>query len=44
LFAIASIIVAMLFFFEWLGSEQPQHWVEIPVAASPNKGNAATRK
>ncbi len=26
------ILTILLFFFEWLGSEQPQKWVEEPVA------------
>ncbi|MCC6478196.1 hypothetical protein [Sphingorhabdus sp.] len=29
--AIPIVLVAALFFFEWLGSEQPQRFVEIEV-------------
>ncbi len=29
--ALALLLTMMLFFFEWLGSEQPQKWVEEPV-------------
>ena len=30
--ALALLAIALLFFFEWLGSEQPQNWVESPIA------------
>ena len=30
--ALALLAIALLFFFEWLGSEQPQIWVESPIA------------
>ena len=30
-FTVAIVLVAALFFFEWLGSEQPQRVVEIEV-------------
>jgi hypothetical protein len=29
---LALLAIALLFFFEWLGSEQPQKWVESPIA------------
>lgn len=29
--AVALLLTILLFFFEWLGSEQPQKWVEQPV-------------
>jgi hypothetical protein len=29
--ALALLFTILLFFFEWLGSEQPQKWVEEPV-------------
>jgi hypothetical protein len=41
LIALALIMVALLFFFEWLGSEQPQKWVEQPIALPPEPGSAA---
>lgn len=30
--ALALLAIALLFLFEWLGSEQPQIWVESPIA------------
>ena len=33
MFAVLALLaIALLFFFEWLGSEQPQIWVESPIA------------
>jgi hypothetical protein len=42
LFAIAAIMIVLLFFFEWLGSEQPQIWVESPVAVPSKDGSDAS--
>jgi hypothetical protein len=39
LLLLACGLVAMLFFFEWLGSEQPQKWVESPIAVPPDEGD-----
>jgi hypothetical protein len=44
LFAIVAIMVVLLFFFEWLGSEQPQKWVESPIALPPEDGGADKRR
>jgi hypothetical protein len=40
--ALALLAIALLFFFEWLGSEQPQIWVESPIAV-PVAKNPATK-
>ncbi len=43
-FAMLILLVAALFFFEWLGSEQPQKTVEIevqPPAAAAGNGESA---
>jgi hypothetical protein len=39
--ALALAAVALLFFFEWLGSEQPQEWVETPIAVPPDPDGKA---
>jgi hypothetical protein len=44
LLALALGLVALLFFFEWLGSEQPQVWVETPIDVPPENGGAAKRR
>lgn len=36
--AVPIVLVAALFFFEWLGSEQPQRLVEIEVAPGIRSG------
>lgn len=41
LVALALLATALLFFFEWLGSEQPQKWVESPIAVPVEKDRAA---
>ena len=33
------VLVAALFFFEWLGSEQPQKLVEVDIQLKPASGN-----
>jgi hypothetical protein len=33
--AIVVMLAMLLFFLEWLGSEQPQKWVETPLAVPP---------
>lgn len=33
------VLVAALFFFEWLGSEQPQKLVEVDIRLEPGTGN-----
>jgi hypothetical protein len=33
--AIVAMLIMLLFFLEWLGSEQPQKWVETPLAVPP---------
>ena len=38
--ALALVAIALLFFFEWLGSEQPQIWVESPIAVPVAKDQA----
>jgi hypothetical protein len=38
--ALALMAIALLFFFEWLGSEQPQIWVESPIAVPVAKDQA----
>jgi hypothetical protein len=38
LVALALLATALLFFFEWLGSEQPENWVESPIAVPVEKG------
>jgi hypothetical protein len=43
LLLLACAMVGLLFFFEWLGSERPQKWVEVPIAVPPDKGSAAKR-
>ena len=40
--ALALLAIALLFFFERLGSEQPQIWVESPIAV-PVAKDPATR-
>ncbi len=40
--ALALLATALLFFFEWLGSEQPQNWVESPIDV-PVKENRAEK-
>jgi hypothetical protein len=40
LLLLACLLVALLFLLEWLGSEQPQHWVETPIAVPPQEGAA----
>lgn len=39
--ALALLAVALLFFFEWLGSEQLQVWVESPIAVPVEKDQTA---
>ena len=42
LLLLACIGLALLFFLEWLGSEQPQKWVETPIEVPPEaKGTAS---
>jgi hypothetical protein len=31
-FGLVILLTILLFFFEWLGSEQPEKWVEKPIA------------
>jgi hypothetical protein len=38
--ALALLAIALLFFFEWLGSEQPQNWVESPIDVPVQKDQA----
>ncbi len=40
--SIVAMLVALLFFFEWLGSERPQIWVETPLPMPPEKGANGT--
>jgi hypothetical protein len=35
--ALALLATALLFFFEWLGSEQQQNWVDSPIAIPVEK-------
>jgi hypothetical protein len=42
LVALALLVTALLFFFEWLGSEQSQKWVESPVTAPVEKPASPT--
>jgi hypothetical protein len=44
LLAIVAILGALLFFFEWLGSEQPQKWVETPIDLPPEPGSTEKRR
>jgi hypothetical protein len=44
LVAIAAIMVMLLFFFEWLGSEQSQKWVESPIAVPVDDGGAVKQR
>lgn len=37
LLLLACLGLALLFFLEWLGSEQPQEWVETPIAVPPEE-------
>jgi hypothetical protein len=39
--ALALLLIALLFFFEWLGSEQQQVWVESPIAVPVGNDTAA---
>jgi hypothetical protein len=41
LLVLACTGLTLLFFLEWLGSEQPQNWVETPIAVPPEDGEAA---
>ena len=43
LLAIVAIMVALLFFFEWLGSEQPQITVEMPIPTPPEGGGVVDK-
>ena len=38
LLMLACLAFALLFFLEWLGSEQPQTWVETPIDVPPEAG------
>lgn len=38
-FFVPIVLVAALFFFEWLGSEQPQKLVEVDIRLEPGTGN-----
>ncbi len=38
-FFVPIVLVAALFFFEWLGSEQPQKLVEVDIRLEPEAGN-----
>lgn len=38
-FFVPIVLVAALFFFEWLGSEQPQKLVEVDIRPEPGTGN-----
>jgi hypothetical protein len=44
LLAIVAMLIALLFFFEWLGSEQEQKWVEKPIALPPDNGGSGKGK
>jgi hypothetical protein len=44
LLAIVAILGGLLIFFEWLGSEQPQIWVETPIDLPPGSGGTEKRR
>lgn len=41
LLLLACSAIALLIFLEWLGSEQPQKWVETPIAVPAEDSSAA---
>jgi hypothetical protein len=42
--AVIALAILLLFFFEWLGSEQPQKWVETPIDVPAENGSVAKRR